>query len=78
MRRLGRVVQVETDRRGAPQRLRWGNEWRRVEQVLDGWHELGRWWDGEQPRRFWRVEIGGVCDLSLDGERVWRVEVVWD
>ena len=78
MRRVGCPLTVHTDARGRPTSLELAGAARRVGRVFENWIETGRWWEGEPRRQFYRVEAGGVFDLSVDDDGLWRVEVVWD
>lgn len=78
MRRLGHPLEVRCTPAGDPAAMRLGGCFRPVALVLDRWVECGRWWDGEERRRFWRVDAGGLFDLSCDELGCWRVEAVWD
>ncbi len=78
MRRLGQPIEVRAKPTGEPRALLLGGAERPVQQILDRWVESGRWWDGEDRRRYFRVEAGGLFDLSCDEWGCWRVEGVWD
>lgn len=78
MRRMGHPLEVETATDGRPTTLCLGTVRREVQGVLDSWVEAGRWWEGEHPRRFYRVDAGGRFDLSCDPDGQWRVEIAWD
>lgn len=78
MRRLGLEAAVQLNREGLPATFSVNDHPRRVLQVLEQWTETGKWWDGEGPRAFVRVEAGGLFDLSRDENGAWRVEVAWD
>ncbi len=78
MRRLSQPITVHTNAAGGPRVIELSGAQRPIVRVLDRWLETGRWWEGEAPRRFWRVEAGGLFDLSCDEQGQWRVEAVWD
>jgi len=78
MRRLNHPINVRTDATGRPVALELGGQNRPVQQVLDRWREAGRWWEGDLPRCFYRVDAGGLFDLSCDELGQWRIETMWD
>ncbi len=78
MRRLDHPVTVLTDSSGRPRAVDLGGGRRPVREILDRWLEAGRWWEGEAPHRFYRIEAGGRFDLSCDEQGEWRVRAVWD
>lgn len=78
MRRIGQPVDVIPSADGRPKAIVLSGVQRPVSRILDTWVEAGRWWEGEEPRRFYRVDAGGIFDLSYDSLHQWRVEVIWD
>jgi len=78
MRRLHHPIEVRADERQTPRQMLLGGDWRPIRCVQDAWLETGRWWEGDLPTRFYRVEAGGMFDLSVDEVGQWRVEVAWD
>lgn len=38
-----------------PRAFIWRGRQRVVREVVDVWHEMGRWWEGEEERRFVRL-----------------------
>lgn len=77
MRRLGQAVTV-TVRRGRPATIELEGGPRPVRAVLDSWLETGPWWEAAPRKRYYRVEVDGQLDLSLDESGHWRLEVAWD
>lgn len=55
---------VEGDGR-QPLKVCWQGQWIRVVNVLDRWYDVGKWWEGEVVKLFFRVQ--------LEGNRVWEV-----
>lgn len=43
-----------------PKRFFWFKRWVNVYRIMDKWKEVGRWWENEQEKLFFRV-------LSTDG-----------
>ncbi|MBI5832152.1 MAG: nucleotidyltransferase [Armatimonadetes bacterium] len=78
MRRLHETIEVRSNTRGEPIAFTTRGGVHRVEHVVDHWFESGRWWDGEPRKAFWRVDAGGLFDLSCDEQRQWRLELAWD
>lgn len=60
--------------------------WRRgrrhaVLQVLERWRDTGRWWEGEAPKLFFRLETagGGLWEIYLDtAEDRWYLYKMYD
>ena len=71
-------IRVRTDGRGRPLGFTLHGVWHEVESIVEEWTEAGRWWEGETPRRFYRVAADGLFDLSRGGSAEWRVELAWD
>jgi hypothetical protein len=48
--------------------------------VLERWRETGRWWEGEAPKLFFRVETtGGLWEIYFDTARqTWHLYRVYD
>lgn len=65
-----------------PAEFRRGKQRFVVREVLDQWHEVGRWWEREQECTVWRVRCrdGGVYEVA--STRVmplqWRLVKIWD
>ncbi len=73
-------VSVSTDNRGRPVRFAHLRRVRRVQQLLDEWEEAGCWWQGEAPRRVYRVLTmeGTVCELHHHPPAGWRLVRTYD
>ena len=78
MRRLHETIVVHQSARGEPLAFTTRSGQHRVERIVDQWQESGRWWDGEPRKQFWRVDAGGMFDLSCDEHQRWRLELAWD
>jgi|BioPla2DNA2_1021312.scaffolds.fasta_scaffold154080_2 hypothetical protein len=50
---------------GKPLKIYWQRRWVRVTMILDRWYDVGKWWEGEAVKLFYR--------LQLEGNRVWEV-----
>ena len=66
--------------RGIPRYFRWHGEVYLVTRVLERWRDVGKWWDGEPPRLFFRVEAGrGLWEIYLDeAEGLWHIHRIYD
>lgn len=62
-----------------PRKFFWFKRWVNIAKVMDEWKEIGRWWEEDQEKVFFRV-------LSLDGsiyevytrENRWNLYKVYD
>lgn len=72
---------------GVPRYFRWRGEVYRVTRVLERWRDVGRWWDGEPPKLFFRIEArrprvpcaGGLWEIYLDeAEGSWHLHRIYD
>ena len=52
----------------------------RIQEILDTWEEAGRWWQGEEVRRVYRVltTAGTVCELHHQPIAGWQLHRVSD
>jgi hypothetical protein len=77
-----RTTRVALDkRRHTPATFRWRGKLYRVSAVQECWRLVGKWWDGEGERTFFRVlaESGGVFEICYDhGRQNWMLERVED
>jgi len=73
-------VQVETDGRGRPVRLQHRRGAVQVVGILEEWEEAGCWWQGEEPRRVYRVLTAGgiVYELHQQSGAGWQLVRVLD
>lgn len=77
-RLVHRPIAVEW-KQGNPMCFRDGDRLHRVVEVVDGWLEMGDWWNGEGERTVFRVrtEEEGWYDIEgIDDD--WFVYRVWD
>lgn len=74
------AVHAETDVRGRPVRFRQGRGVVQVAEILDAWEEAGCWWQGEEPRRVYRVLAAGgaVYELHHQSGAGWQLTRVFD
>ena len=72
-------IGIEWDGRGRPVRLQHRGGRIQVVAVVEEWEEAGCWWQGEEPRRVYRVLTAGgqVCEVHGQGGE-WRVVRVLD
>lgn len=65
---------------GLPRFLWWRGRRHTVETVLERWRETGRWWEGEAPKLFFRVETtGGLWGIYFDTARqTWHLYRIYD
>ncbi|HOA71257.1 MAG: DUF6504 family protein [Bacillota bacterium] len=64
---------------GTPKRFFWIKKWITVKAVIDKWNEVGRWWEDEKEKTFFRVLAGegGVYELYLN-QKHWNLYRVFD
>ena len=73
-------VQMDSSRR-LPVSFCWRGRYYRVSGVEELWRTVGRWWDGEGERTFFRVLCtgGGILELCYDHAlRRWSVHRIED
>ena len=72
-------IEVKTDGRGRPLMLAWERREVVVREVLDCWEEAGLWWEGELPRRVYRL-MGrdGVVYEVHHSDQSWRLYRLYD
>ncbi|MEW6447408.1 MAG: DUF6504 family protein [Bacillota bacterium] len=56
---------------GVPRSFKWRGRRYAVRAVLERWKDTGRWWKGEAPKLFFRVETagGGLWEIYLDTDQ---------
>lgn len=71
---------VSADPRGRPLRFQHRRRSLQVVEVLDAWEEAGCWWQGEEPRRLYRVltDSGAVYELQHQADAGWQLMRVLD
>lgn len=83
MRDVARIVHrpiiIESWQQERPMCFRDGAVQHRVAMVIDGWLEMGEWWNGEGERQVIRVltEADGVYDIERVADQ-WFLYRVWD
>lgn len=80
---IDQPVLVEVDRscaeREVPKKFFWFKRWVKVKEIMDTWKEVGRWWDNDQEKTFFRVVSaeGGIYEVySL--KKSWSLYKVYD
>lgn len=77
---MSRRIRVDL-RGGIPASFRWRGKAHAVRAVLERWKDVGRWWEGEAPKLFFRVETagGGLWEIYLDtGSQSWFLYKIYD
>ncbi len=79
MKRARGELEVREER-GIPRAFRWQGRCYAVDEVLERWRETGRWWRGEAPKLFFRVETGGgIWEIYLDTRaNTWHLYRAYD
>ena len=62
-----------------PKKFFWFKRWVRVSKIMDAWREVGRWWDNDQEKTFFRVvsDEGGIYEVYSLKQR-WSLYKVYD
>jgi len=70
------LVLAEKD---VPKRFFWFKRWVNVSKILDAWRDVGRWWDGDQEKTFFRVvsSEGSIYEVYSEKGR-WNLYKVYD
>ncbi|QUL98778.1 MAG: hypothetical protein IMF26_01475 [Candidatus Fermentithermobacillus carboniphilus] len=65
--------------KGKPKRFFWVKRWVNVAGIIDKWNEVGRWWEDEKEKVFFRVLAaeGGIYEIYSDKKR-WNLYRVYD
>ncbi|TDA66946.1 MAG: hypothetical protein D9V47_11540 [Clostridia bacterium] len=74
-------IQVNCNDGGPPGSFRWRGKKYAVAAVLERWRDTGRWWEGEAPKIFFRLQTpgGGLWEIYLDtGEAAWYLYKIYD
>lgn len=65
--------------RGVPKKFFWIKRWVIVEKVIDMWNEVGRWWEGETEKVFYRIMAReGIMYEVYSDKRQWNLYRVYD
>lgn len=75
---IDQPVLVITDR-DVPKRFFWFKRWVKVSEIMDAWKEVGRWWEEDQEKTFFRVVSveGGIYEVYSEKRR-WNLYKVYD
>ncbi len=62
-----------------PKRFFWFKRWVNVSKVIDKWKEIGRWWEGDAEKVFFRISSpeGGVYEVYTE-KKHWNLYKVYD
>jgi hypothetical protein len=66
---------------GLPRAFSWHGRRHVVLEVLERWRDTGRWWEGEAPRLFFRLETagGGLWEIYRDeAQGTWHLYRIYD
>lgn len=66
---------------GLPKFFWWRGQQYTVRAVLERWKDTGRWWEGERPKFFFRLQTsgGGLWEVYFDpAERAWFLYKIYD
>lgn len=63
----------------APKRFFWFKRWVNVSKVIDKWREIGRWWEDDSEKLFFRVLSfeGGIYEVYTE-KKHWNLYKVYD
>jgi len=56
---LNKPIIVFTEKDFTPRKVHYQNKLLVIDQILDRWQDVGKWWEGESVKEFWRVQIQG-------------------
>ncbi|MGB9886993.1 MAG: DUF6504 family protein [Moorellales bacterium] len=77
---MDRPLRVQAEG-GVPRAFWWRGRRYAVAEVLERWRDVGRWWEGEAPRVFFRLQTtgGGLWELYRElGENSWHLYKIYD
>lgn len=62
-----------------PKRFFWFKRWVSIAKIMDAWKEVGRWWEEEQEKMFFRVVSaeGSIYEV-YSAKRGWNLYKVYD
>ena len=74
------LQQVSCDRRGHPRAFCFRAKKVTVEKILDDWEEAGCWWQGERPRRVYKLlgDSGAVYEIHHQAPLGWHLHRLYD
>lgn len=77
---IDQAIMVIHDKRGRPQRFRWGRRQVTIREIVDQWEEAGCWWLGERPRHVYRARSaqGALYELHHQHADGWRLYRAFD
>lgn len=62
-----------------PRRFFWFKRWVNVTKIMDEWKEIGRWWEDDQERDFFRVvSLEGSIYEVYNQQKRWNLYKVYD
>lgn len=78
---MPRRIRVSSEDGISPGAFWWRGERYAVAAVLERWRDTGRWWEGEAPKLFFRLQTpeGGLWEIYLDTrDKTWYLYKVYD
>jgi len=65
--------------KGRPKRFFWIKRWINISFIIDKWNEVGRWWENEEEKVFFRVLTfeGSMYEIYSNKKR-WSLYRVYD
>ncbi len=62
-----------------PRRFFWFKRWVNVSRIIDRWKEIGRWWEDDAEKLFFRIlsREGEVYEIYSEKQR-WNLYKVYD
>lgn len=65
--------------KGRPKRFFWIKRWINISFIIDKWNEVGRWWENEEEKVFFRVLTfeGSMYEIYSSKKR-WSLYRVYD
>lgn len=80
-RLVKKPIQMATNQKGQPLRIKYQERWSRVVKVLDRWYDTGCWWEGESCKLFYRVQLeeNQVLEVFAEpGGQLWWLYKIYD
>ncbi|RJX20100.1 MAG: hypothetical protein C4570_04365 [Ammonifex sp.] len=75
------AAKIKVGGKDLPGSFSWRGKTYTVRAILEAWKDTGRWWEGEPPKLFFRVETadGGLWEVYLDtADESWHLYKVYD